>query len=76
MVCWQPDITCQLVVIGSVDVGFNNCHMSDMTDHLTQCLMASSSDSGVSPTITIASEMCVVPSNTTDIRYILITHEI
>jgi len=28
---------CQLSVIWNVDVGFNNCHMSDMTDHLTQC---------------------------------------
>ena len=26
---------CQLVVIWNVDAGFNNCHMSDMTDHLT-----------------------------------------
>ena len=27
----------QLVIIWIVDVGFNNCHKSDLTDHLTQC---------------------------------------
>jgi len=30
-------LICQFVVIWNVVVGFNNCHMSDMTDHLTQC---------------------------------------
>jgi len=58
-------LICQLVVICNVDVRFNNCHMSDMTDHLTQCPWPALA---VPPTITIASELCEVPS-----RYILIT---
>ena len=41
--------------------------MSDMTDYLDSMSMASSSDSGVPPTITIASETCMVQSNSIDI---------
>jgi len=42
--------------------------LSDMTDYLTPCPWpALVHDSGVPPTITIASGTCVVPSNKIDI---------